>query len=539
MKKLSILLACAFLLAPANAQEWQAETDCPLQKAFAAVPEDVRIFHAHVSFLAHPYLGGRLPGTPGMEISRQYIEDHFKKAGLKPAFGGDSMLGANTSYRQAFQIGARQGVSGQMLEIAGVPLAAGTDYRALPTGGSGEIEGDIVFAGYGIGRGPEGWRGWEEGASLEGKIAMVFRFEPMNEDGASRWGRNGRMSRYGQMRRKMRDLGRLNPAAIIIVNPPGSADPRANGLMDASPTRVRGRGGNQVPVIMVTKDAAARIVAAGDPEKRSLMDLRKLADAGGAMIEMKASAKVGVELTTESMMAENVGGLLPGKGKLADQLVVVGGHIDHLGMGSFGSRDAQFRGTRVHPGADDNATGAAAIIMMAETLVKEYAAMGEGANARSVLFIGFDAEEQGLLGARAYLEMPITARENHALMINFDMIGRLTEGKISVQGLDSAKGLKDILKPVLDNSPLEIVDQQIIPASDHWPFYSAEIPVLFSICHSLRSHPDYHTSRDTFERINATDGAKAVKLYDAFLKTIALHPENLEWQRGRGPGRRR
>src|SRR5690606_35567062 len=119
-----------------------------------------------------------------------------------------------------------------------------------------------------------------------------------------------------------------------------------------------------------------------------------------------------------------------------------------------GSRaDERYRGTTMHPGADDNASGSAAILMLADRLARDYEGLGEGASARSVLFMLFDAEESGLNGSRYYVNNPIREWDDHALMINFDMIGRITNNRLSVSGVHTAEGMEDWLSRLFEESP--------------------------------------------------------------------------------------
>ena len=108
--------------------------------------------------------------------------------------------------------------------------------------------------------------------------------------------------------------------------------------------------------------------------------------------------------------------------------------MDHLGMGNFGSRDRENAGKVLHPGADDNASGTAGVIILADRMVEEYRNLPEGAEARTILFIAFDAEESGLNGAFHYVRNPIGAIGDHVLMMNYDMIGRITNKRLSVSG---------------------------------------------------------------------------------------------------------
>ena len=255
-----------------------------------------------------------------------------------------------------------------------------------------------------------------------------------------------------------------------------------------------------------------------------------MADKGRIVVALKGKTTINVDVEiTGQKLAENVGGLIPGKGKLASEIIVVGAHIDHLGVGNFGSRARDQRGT-IHPGADDNASGAAALIMMAERLVKYYDNLPEGADARTILLVGLDAEEQGLHGASHYTRSPLVPLDRHALMINFDMIGRITDHRLRMDGVNSGEGLANLVDPLIEASPLKIIKgKRIMMASDHAVFYSAGVPILFSIIDPF--HDEYHTPQDTAAKINAFDGARVVELYTEIAKKVAQHPKRISFKK--------
>ncbi|MEO1008416.1 MAG: M28 family peptidase [Planctomycetota bacterium] len=223
--------------------------------------------------------------------------------------------------------------------------------------------------------------------------------------------------------------------------------------------------------------------------------------------------------------AENVGGVLPGVGELADEYVVVGAHLDHLGTGLFGSR-----GTvgMLHPGADDNASGVAGILVLAEMLAADFA--DDTADRRGVLFLAFSGEESGLHGANYYVDNPIAAADKHALMINFDMIGRIQGGGVSVSGAQSGEGLRNLLEPIFEESDLtETIEGTTIAASDHWSFYAAGIPVLFGSASSI--NPDYHTEDDVSWKINRVDAVRAMRVFADVIEAAATHADGFEFVR--------
>ena len=509
----------------------QLPGEAPISRALEEAGPDVLEYNDHVVFLASPFLEGRLPGTRGMEIAKEYVEHWFDKAGLTPAFEG--LDGLRTSFRQPFALGLRRTLERQSFHIEGLNLVVGEDYSTTGHGSSADLEGELCFVGYGISEGPDGYTGFPEDCDLEGKICVVLRFEPLNTEGTSRWVRRGWSLNAG-FQIKFNALASHGAAAILLVNTPGAADPRTDSLLSAS-------GGVEqmvdLPVVHVSTEAGARILAHCGQD---LVALRKLADKAGVVQNLGHSAKVMCQLSESALVAENVGGILPGRGSLADEVVVVGAHLDHLGMGAFGSRDSASAGRVLHPGADDNASGVAGVIMIAESMAKTYEALAPEADARTVLFMAFSAEESGLNGARHYTNQPIMPIEHHALMINFDMIGRIENKRLSVSGVGTAEGMEEWVQPFFDTSGLTIVSQAGTPAaSDHYTFYQKRVPVLFGIIADF--HDDYHTPRDTSDKINRVDAVVATHMFTKIATSAALRPEPFHFKkapRGRRPPQR-
>jgi len=490
----------------------------PLSDAFESAEAEVLMFNEHLTVLSSPWMGGRLPGTRGMELAREYMEWQFVRAGLEPAIvveGSDEK-----SYRQPFPLGSNDVITGQVLrasfEDADLDFELGTEFEFTGMGPEGFVEGPVTFVGYAIEDGPEGYSSFAEGEDLTGRIALMFRFEPMNEEGRSLWADQGWSSR-ASFQRKFQSITRRNPAAIILVNPPGADDPRARELIK------RGTRTAECPVVMMTPDAADRLVRLIDAEERGLMDLRRLADSGGASFDMPSSGVVVLagEVEEIPVTAENVVGLLPGRGSLKDEFIVIGAHLDHLGFGEFGSR----RGAgNLHPGADDNASGSAGVMLLAESLKDAYDALPAETPLRTIVFIGFDAEESGLNGARHYVRNPLAPLAQHSLMMNFDMIGRIENRRLSVSGVGTGEGMKEWAQPYFAASGLEVVQEDGGGGgSDHAAFASAGVPVLFAIIADF--HGDYHTPDDTAEKINREDAVRTVRLWHALALDAAQRPQ--------------
>jgi len=496
--------------------------DAPISELLRSLPEDVQLLNQHLTTLSDPFMEGRLPGTFGMEVARRYMEHYFEKYGLEPGFEVDGQ----PSWRQPFELGSTEEVSGASFSMRGLALAEGKDYVGTGMGGSGEASGGLAFVGYSINNGPDGYSSFAEDDDLSGKIAVMFRYEPMDDEGNSLWSTRGPWSGRSSFRGKVRAAAERNPEAIIIINTPGANDPRVDSLNAPGGSYV------DIPVLMMSPDAATRFFAA--TSDMSVDELREAANAGGGVMDLRGQASVSAKIERKIQYAENVGAMVRGKGNLADEYIIVGAHLDHLGMGEFGSRSGP---GELHPGADDNASGSAGILLFGKRLVESYNALPADANARSVLFIAFDAEESGLNGARYYSDNPIAPLEKHPLMINFDMIGRIVDGRLSVSGSNTGEGMSDWLQPYYEASPLTIVQpERVASNSDHAAFFRKEIPVLFGIIADF--HDDYHTPRDTVDKINRVATVATIDLFHDIVFNFAQLSETFPFVNPNAPRRR-
>jgi len=543
---LALLLAAplsaqeGFAPPPHDASELTASIAAParaprIDETFRGSDPDAQRFHEHVMVLASPWMGGRLPGTRGMELASEYMEWNFRRSGLEPGFTDGS--GAK-SYRQPFRLGGKKSFNEATLVAtpeggASISFERDRDWKPVGLGEGGATESELVFVGYAIDNGPDGYATFAEGDSLEGRVALMLRFEPMTEEGRSRWADDGWSPRAG-FAGKFRALAARKPAAVLVVNTPGATDPRVGNLDLGGQKLIDG-----VPVFALTADAADRLVRLSDPE-RGILDLRRRADEAGGIVPLPGpKVKVAAILEETPVIAENVVGVLPGRGALADEVIVIGGHLDHLGNGDFGSRS----GERVlHPGADDNASGSAGVMMLADSLTRAYAAEPEGTPLRTVVFVGFSAEESGLNGSAHYVRQPIFPIERTVLMFNYDMIGRIENERLSVSGMTSGIGMEDWAKVHFTRRE-EVDGLKVIPGrgsgggSDHASFLAAGVPVLFAIIADF--HDDYHTPRDSHEKINSESGAKAVRLFHDMALDMAKRPERFAFNTESGPMRQR
>lgn len=515
-----LLVAGTATLATAETTETSA-SETPIVNALGAVEADVLRFNDHLTTLASPYMGGRVPGSIGMERAKDYCQFWLEEFGLGPVFTDAS---GELSYRQELELGGSTELTGSemTLRARGNAVELTVDDQYIPTalGASGRVTGEMVFVGYSVDGGPDGYTNYDGLDDLEGKIAVMFRFEPMDAKGESRFTEGSGWSNEAGFRRKLNAAFDRGAAGAIIINPPGSADERANQLASVGGGRI-GSG----PVVMLSQDGGEKLLSAADPSGRSLVEMRGWADTNSGWVELNGRATVEATFERIPLIAENVAGSIPGRGDLADEVIVIGAHLDHLGMGYFGSRSGP---GELHAGADDNASGSAGVLLLAEKLKASYDAMPEDADLREIILVLFTGEESGLNGSRYMANNPPREIESHMLMINFDMIGRILNDRLSVSGMNTASDLGDWAQPFFDASELDVIEaERMSGASDHTSYYNAGVPVLFGIIEDF--HSDYHTPADTSDKINRVGGTKTARLFHDIALAAAQRPERFEY----------
>ncbi len=476
-------------------------TRLSFRDALESLGPDAVAWYQHVMTLSNPYFEGRAPGSPGIERAADYLEYWMVRDGLEPAFG--------EGYRQAFILPSRRpDVLFAAVSADGEALEEGEDFRLLPNAGGGEVEGPLAFVGYGVEDGPDGYDSFAAAGDLDGKVVMVFRYEPIGVEGTSLWSER-RFSRHAGLADKFAAIAKRGAAAILLVNPPGVRD-------GAEALELPRRGGLgpqlSIPAFIVSPAMAAQLLEGDGAEASALATWREAADqakplpalaGGGASIRVAVEIENGVETS-------NIAGVLPGAGALADEWVVLGAHYDHIGetAGEDGAIE-------VNPGADDNASGTSAVLVLAAKMraMAESGALPE--SRRSVLFIAFTAEESGLNGSRHFVQNPTVSADKVSAMVNLDMIGRLRNDEIVVGGVRSGDGLLERIRPHLEASDLLVrADPSGRGPSDHSNFYGASIPVLFFF---TGVHESYHQPGDRGHTVNPAGAAKVMALVEDVL----------------------
>lgn len=536
-------LSAALLASTTTSASAQSPTITPAQRAdaeSALTSPGIERYREHLYTLSSPFFEGRLPGTRGGELAADYIQFWLEQFRLQPAYpttdiasDGSEVRTPFTSFRQPFPIQGTYELKTAELSVDGLPFELEKDFNPIPFSGNATAKGPIAFVGYSITMADDGYssyaaipndQGIAEPVDLTGKIAVVLRYEPMNDDGSSKYAVQG-WSYLAGLAPKIGAAVRRGAAGVILVSPQTADDPRA-GNLESLDTLGFGAVFDDVPVVMATPAAADTILRAADPKGRSFLDFVALANETGGVIDLPAAQ---VTITTDIQevptFTDNVGAIIPGAGDLKDEYIVIGGHYDHLGYGKFGSREPN--SNLIHPGADDNASGTAGVLLLAERMAAAYQTL-EGTPRRSILVMLFGAEESGLNGSRYYVENPIVPIAQHEAMLNFDMIGRLRD-ELDVGGFGSAEGFLPEIQPFLDSWGVP-VDPGMAGSgpSDHASFYAADIPVLFF---HTGLHTHYHTPSDTVEKINEEGAVAIIDLAGPILLHLATDRDDLRFTR--------
>ena len=238
---------------------------------------------------------------------------------------------------------------------------------------------------------------------------------------------------------------------------------------------------------------------------------------------------IGASAEGEPVIARvhNVGGLLPGEGALADEVVAVGGHYDHVGYGQVGARIKERKG-ELHPGADDNASGTAGVVLLARHFAQNY--REPGVARRTILFTCFAGEERGLLGSRYMTTHPdewAFNKDKLVAMINMDMVGRLRNDELYLFGDSSGQQWRNWTNTANETIGLDLKwDVRPPGGSDHSMFIAVGVPSIFF---NTWLHPDYHTPDDTADKINNEGGIKVLTLVAAVLQHTIATEERLTY----------
>jgi hypothetical protein len=495
-------------------------------------------------------------------MAAEYVAGEFARYGLKRSVGVDlpgmSILEADSPrrYMQEFPYvaGVELGQGNALTAKTGgavMTLRVGEDWMPLGFSSNGRAEDSrAVFVGYGITSAELKYDDYA-GADVKDKIALALYGTPDGDNP------HGKFAHAGDIRFKAAAARAAGAKALVLIAKEENF--KDDGLSHLTFDNVGGAAG--LPVIAISKQVAAKWLntkdAAGISKlegffskfflnwievAQSIGDDKRIVGYGN--IDARSDEKtmhyeipdlsltLAVDIARKNAPAWNVVGIIEGSDpKLKNEAIVIGAHYDHLGRGgegSLASRDAE-----VHHGADDNASGVAGMLELARIFSKE-----RERPRRTIIFIAFSGEEEGLLGSSFYVNHPLRPLAQNVAMINLDMIGRLKEDKLIVGGVGTARQWREIIEranlhagfsppPVATGGtgegeamprPLALtLNEDGYGPSDHASFYAKQVPVLFFW---TGTHEDYHKPSDTADKINYAGEARIISFAAAVLSSI-------------------
>jgi len=458
-------------------------------------------FLADVTWLADDARGGRDTGSPELFETADWVAEKFREAGLEPA-------GDNGTYLQHFTVkGGRNLTDGNVLSIAGRPLSLQLEYMPLQTALTGSVQAPAVFAGYGI-TDQDGGRDDYAGLDVKGKAVIVLRRGPNGQQRGTRYAEGGRGRERVTFAAKVNNAFQRGAAALLIINDPLGCPPDTREDELPSYRALPGEGVSaSLPAARLSAKVGSELFAS---RQLDLLELQRALDAG----QTRGMALDGVTVTFEVRAAPaevatvNVLGYLPGDDDaLNGEYVLIGAHMDHLGRGMHsGSRGGPAAVGQIHNGADDNASGTAGVVELADVLGSR------GELRRGVMFAAWSGEEWGLLGSQYYTESPTRPLDKLVAAINMDMIGRSKDDAVIVEGMGTSPGFHELVEHARDELELHVnlqLNDRPSENSDHASFVRRDIPVINFF---TGLHDDYHMPSDDTPAINAAGGATIATL---------------------------
>ena len=452
-----------------------------------------------VEFLASDELEGRMTGSEGAKRAAEHIATQFTQLNLKP-------IGDEASYFQEFEFTAgrriiaeenRFHITRQMHGAEQVmEFSVERDFQPLSFSRNGVVEGEVVFVGYGLTVPGELGEGYDAYAGLDvkDKIVVALRYVPEGVEPE----RRQQLNRYAGLRYKAMQAREQGAKAFLVVAGPNS--PNAGKLIPLDFDSSLADSGILAASISDTVANALFI-----PSGKTLKDVQSGLDVEnphflGQFPLPGVKIKIVVSVEKVKKTDQNVVALLSPPVLTDDtEYVIVGAHYDHIGYGEIGSLARKGEEGQIHNGADDNASGTAVVLELATTLSEAYQKQPERFR-RGVIFALWSGEELGLIGSTHFVNHPVVSLDKVAAYINFDMVGRLRENKLILQGVGSSSVWTQLIEkrniPIGFNLTLQ--EDPYLP-TDVTAFYPKEVPVLSFF---TGGHEDYNRPTDDAETLN-------------------------------------
>jgi Tol biopolymer transport system component len=448
-------------------------------------------FGEYVRYLAADEREGRGIGTRGLRDASDFVQNALTALRVEPGMPAGV---ATNAWRQTFDVTTEvKRAATTSLSLDGKAVAA-TDFAPMPFSASKTISGAIVPVGYGV-IDAENKLDDYKGKRVKGKIVLVHRFTPSTVQlGPTTQARLGDLRFKALLARTRGAIGMI----VVDAGDPAQDEAALPSLAtDGMADLISGGADIGIPLVVVKRAAAA------------------------ALAKGAHTAKITVALEPVRTPTDNVVGVIrAGAAQKLPGVIVIGAHLDHLGMGG-GSNALDPKVRAPHNGADDNASGVAALLEVAQSLVAAKAELQ-----RDVYVVAFSGEEEGDLGSADFVRN-LPTKEPVVAMLNLDMVGRMRANQLHVNGAESAKEWSGIVEPACASARVSCtVGGSGYGPSDHMAFYVAGIPVLFFF---TGNHLDYHTATDDADKINAAGGARVAMIVSEIAKSLASRSEALTY----------
>jgi hypothetical protein len=494
----------------------------------------------NLSFLASDSLKGRPAGSDENLIAAMFIANKFKEYGLKGLVKSKFRLPAGEKNDEALvEINLEdskefneyfQGFSIQQSKLSGNNsffVKSGFENGSIVKSFTYDVDfllqfsnpenisvtAPVVFAGYGIDKGENGYNDYLDASGNEvpvkNKIVVIIDGFPQENDSLSTFSKS-RNALYRNPVRKAEAAAKLGALAVIVVQSPFKTEPPLTIKYETINTNFKRQSfqlpeqkKDNIPIIYVNQQIAAELLS-GYKIKEKLDGIEKNLKPAAAAVEGK-EVSFSINFETKILNTQNVIGLIEGTDPdLKDEYVVVGAHYDHVGLGYYGAMFKTNIG-KIHNGADDNGSGTAALIELAE-------AFSKAPPKRSILFIAFSGEENALLGSKYYVNhQPLKPLDKTTAMLNLDMVGRNEDKLLWIGGGFYGDDIRKIVEKANGNIGFEVLYNTglLSYASDHGPFLRKKIPAAFFF---TGMHDQYHAPEDDVDLINFPKLTNVTKL---------------------------
>jgi hypothetical protein len=505
-----------------------------LAVASSATRADASKTRPYVEALASERFAGRLAGSEGERLAAGFIVSELQKMGAKPLRGA-------SDFRLPFEFTAGTKDGGTKLTYRSSTFSGTDKVQALSFSDNGDVTAPVVFAGYGIVV-PESQNfGYDSYAGLDvkDKVALVFRYFPEDADQKTK----GILARYSDLRYKAMAARQHGAKALIVVTGPRS--PNAGETVRMSfDTALAGSG---ILAASISGEVADALVASM-PGKNGLDAIQKSLDSGNPHVAGFALPDVNVTLHTavvrEKQTANNIVAYLPATAAGTERsdafwpgrkpYVILGAHYDHLGHGDHGNTLARKEEAgKTHYGADDNASGTAAVLAIGTELARQ-------PRPRHVVLAFWSGEELGLIGSSAFANASPLPLDQVEAYVNFDMVGRMQDNKLTIQAIGTSPIWPKLIEQtnVAAGFDLQLQEDPYQP-TDVATFNQAGVP---SLTFFTGTHVDYHRPTDTADKIDYEDLDRVVDFAVALtgkLEHLETPPQfaKVEQKRDAGGGR--